>query len=72
MEVIIIISIPCCFHGMPCIGVDDQASLDGPIEEVARVKAQEAEILLKDLGIPVSEFYFSICIVWNIMSMLVV
>ncbi|KAL5782806.1 hypothetical protein ACOSP7_007835 [Xanthoceras sorbifolium] len=32
-------------------GVDGQATLDGPIEEVARVEAQEAEILLTDLGI---------------------
>ncbi|XP_058209060.1 uncharacterized protein LOC131322000 isoform X1 [Rhododendron vialii] len=32
-------------------GIDGQASLDGPIEEVARMEAQEAEDLLNDLGI---------------------
>ncbi|KAI8561984.1 hypothetical protein RHMOL_Rhmol04G0383300 [Rhododendron molle] len=33
------------------LGIDGQASLDGPIEEVARMEAQEAEDLLNDLGI---------------------
>lgn len=35
------------------LGIDGQASLDGPIEEVARMEAQEAEDLLNDLGISV-------------------
>ncbi|XP_040990386.1 5'-nucleotidase domain-containing protein 4-like isoform X1 [Juglans microcarpa x Juglans regia] len=34
------------------LGIDGQASLEGPIEEIARVEAQEAEVLLRDLGIP--------------------
>lgn len=33
--------------------IDGQAALEGPIEEVARLEAQEAEDLLKHLGIPV-------------------
>lgn len=33
-------------------GVDSQTTLEGPIEEVARMEAQEAEDLLEDLGIP--------------------
>ncbi|KAK3189455.1 hypothetical protein Dsin_029016 [Dipteronia sinensis] len=37
---------------LEAFGVDGQATLDGPIEEVARVETQEAEILLTDLGIP--------------------
>ncbi|KAK1591104.1 hypothetical protein Q3G72_002392 [Acer saccharum] len=37
---------------LEAFGVDAQATLDGPIEEVARVETQEAEILLTDLGIP--------------------
>ncbi|KAF5738804.1 putative cytosolic purine 5-nucleotidase [Tripterygium wilfordii] len=32
--------------------VDGQATLEGPIEEVARIEAEEAEHLLTDLGIP--------------------
>lgn len=37
-----------------CVGVDGEETLEGPIEEVARVEAHEAEDLLRDLGIPVS------------------
>ncbi|XP_021889437.1 cytosolic purine 5'-nucleotidase, partial [Carica papaya] len=33
-------------------GIDGHATLEGPIEEVARTEAQEAEDLLRDLGIP--------------------
>lgn len=33
-------------------GIEGQESLEGPIEEVARVEAREAEGLLNDLGIP--------------------
>ncbi|XP_020226786.1 5'-nucleotidase domain-containing protein 4 isoform X2 [Cajanus cajan] len=33
-------------------GIDGHASLEGPIEKVARSEAREAEDLLKDLGIP--------------------
>lgn len=35
------------------VGVDGHAALEGPIEEVARSEAREAEDLLKDLDIPV-------------------
>lgn len=35
------------------VGIDGHASLDGPIEEVARSEARDAEDLLQDLGIPV-------------------
>ncbi|KAE9455037.1 hypothetical protein C3L33_13071, partial [Rhododendron williamsianum] len=38
-------------HDVDYLGIDGQASLDGPIEEVARMEAQEAEDLLNDLGI---------------------
>lgn len=40
------------FDHLDSIGVDPQVSLEGPIVEVARFEAQEAEDLLKDLGIP--------------------
>ncbi|CAK9170140.1 unnamed protein product [Ilex paraguariensis] len=33
-------------------GIDGKAALEGPIEEVARMEAEEAEKLLKHLGIP--------------------
>ncbi|XP_010547040.1 PREDICTED: 5'-nucleotidase domain-containing protein 4 [Tarenaya hassleriana] len=33
-------------------GIDGQATLKGPIEEVARTEAQAAENLIRDLGIP--------------------
>ncbi|KAF5452175.1 hypothetical protein F2P56_027203 [Juglans regia] len=33
-------------------GIDGQTTLEGPIEEVARVEAEEAKDLLRDLGIP--------------------
>lgn len=36
------------------VGVDGEETLEGPIEEVARLEAHEAEDLLRDLGIPVS------------------
>ncbi|KAK7388082.1 hypothetical protein VNO78_22887 [Psophocarpus tetragonolobus] len=36
---------------LEAFGIDGHASLDGPIEEVARSEAREAEDLLKDLGI---------------------
>ena len=35
------------------VGIDSQTTLEGPIEQVARVEAEEAENLLRDLGIPV-------------------
>lgn len=35
------------------VGFDGHAALEGPIEEVARSEARQAEDLLKDLGIPV-------------------
>ncbi|KAF7837632.1 5'-nucleotidase domain-containing protein 4-like [Senna tora] len=34
------------------VGIDGHATLEGPIEEVARTEAKEAEDLLGDLGIP--------------------
>jgi hypothetical protein len=37
------------------VGIGD-AAFEGPIEEVARTEAREAEDLLKDLGIPVHYF----------------
>ncbi|XP_059450053.1 uncharacterized protein LOC132181025 [Corylus avellana] len=37
---------------LEAFGIDGQETLEGPIEEVARVEAQEAEDLLTDLGIP--------------------
>ncbi|XP_027369053.1 5'-nucleotidase domain-containing protein 4-like isoform X1 [Abrus precatorius] len=37
---------------LEAFGIDGNASLEGPIEEVARAEAREAEGLLKDLGIP--------------------
>ncbi|KAK9934146.1 hypothetical protein M0R45_021300 [Rubus argutus] len=37
---------------LEAFGIDGQATLEGPIEEVARMEAEEAEGLLKDLGIP--------------------
>ncbi|KAK7264794.1 hypothetical protein RJT34_32405 [Clitoria ternatea] len=37
---------------LEAFGIDGDASLEGPIEEVARTEAREAEGLLKDLGIP--------------------
>lgn len=33
------------------VGIDGHATLEGPIEEVARTEAKEAEELLSDLGI---------------------
>jgi len=39
-------------------GVDSQSTLEGPIEEIARVEAREAEKLLSGLGIAV-QFQFS-------------
>ncbi|XP_041000045.1 5'-nucleotidase domain-containing protein 4-like [Juglans microcarpa x Juglans regia] len=33
-------------------GIDGQTTLEGPIEEVAQVEAEEAKDLLRDLGIP--------------------
>ncbi|XP_020538714.1 5'-nucleotidase domain-containing protein 4 isoform X2 [Jatropha curcas] len=40
------------FDHLDSIGIDPQVTLEGPIEEVARLEAQQAEDLLKDLGIP--------------------
>ncbi|KAH0993225.1 hypothetical protein GBA52_004708 [Prunus armeniaca] len=37
---------------LEAFGIDSQATLKGPMEEVARVEAEEAEDLLRDLGIP--------------------
>ncbi|KAF9592900.1 hypothetical protein IFM89_018616 [Coptis chinensis] len=37
---------------MDAFGIDGQATLEGPIEEIARIEAKEAEALLSDLGIP--------------------
>ncbi|KAG5101475.1 hypothetical protein AAZX31_17G039800 [Glycine max] len=37
---------------LEAFGIDGHASLDGPIEEVARSEARKAEDLLQDLGIP--------------------
>ncbi|XP_061343245.1 uncharacterized protein LOC133289349 [Gastrolobium bilobum] len=37
---------------LEAFGIDGHGSLEGPIEEVARTEAREAEGLLKDLGIP--------------------
>ena len=41
------------FWVIPHVGIDSQTTLEGPIEQVARVEAEEAENLLRDLGIPV-------------------
>ncbi|KAJ0092048.1 hypothetical protein Patl1_24724 [Pistacia atlantica] len=38
---------------LQAFGLDGQITLDGPIEEVARIEAEEADNLLTDLGIPV-------------------
>lgn len=45
-----------CVSGvfLSLVGADGEETLEGPIEEVARLEAQEAEDLLSDLGIPVS------------------
>ncbi|KAK7347975.1 hypothetical protein VNO80_22520 [Phaseolus coccineus] len=37
---------------LEAFGIDGHAALEGPIEEVARSEASQAEDLLKDLGIP--------------------
>ncbi|KAI4344700.1 hypothetical protein L6164_011897 [Bauhinia variegata] len=37
---------------LEAFGINGHATLEGPIEEVARTEAREAEDLLKDLGIP--------------------
>lgn len=42
-----------CYLFIYSLGIDGEAALDGPIEEVARMEAQEAEHLLNDFGIPV-------------------
>ncbi|KAI5580943.1 hypothetical protein POPTR_008G205900v4 [Populus trichocarpa] len=39
------------FDHLDAVGIDGPATLQGPIEEVARKKAEEAENLLNDLGI---------------------
>ncbi|KAL9325734.1 hypothetical protein ACSQ67_006379 [Phaseolus vulgaris] len=39
---------------LEAFGIDCHGALEGPIEEVARSEARQAEDLLKDLGIPVS------------------
>lgn len=43
------------------VGIDGHAALEGPIEEVAKTEAREAEDLLKDLGIPV-QYTHSFCL----------
>ncbi|KAH9766604.1 HAD-superfamily hydrolase subfamily IG 5'-nucleotidase [Citrus sinensis] len=40
------------FDRLQPFGIDGEAALDGPIEEVARMEAQEADHLLNDFGIP--------------------
>ncbi|KAB1206184.1 Cytosolic purine 5'-nucleotidase [Morella rubra] len=40
------------FEHLQAFGIDGHATLEGPIEKVAKVEAQEAEDLLRDLGIP--------------------
>lgn len=47
------------------LGIDGEAALDGPIEEVARMEAQEAEHLLNDFGIPVM-YIFLFCYLLSI------
>lgn len=42
------------------VAIDGEAGLDGPIEDVAKMEAQEAEHLLNHLGIPVSLFLYSL------------
>ncbi|KAL5700664.1 hypothetical protein ACHQM5_026083 [Ranunculus cassubicifolius] len=37
---------------LEALGIDGHAALEGPIEEIARFEAKEAESLLADLGIP--------------------
>lgn len=44
----------CDFSLVLCAGIDGQVTLEGPIEEVAKMEADEAEDLLRKLGIPVS------------------
>ncbi|KAJ7955338.1 5-nucleotidase [Quillaja saponaria] len=39
------------FDHLEAFGIDGQATLEGPIEEVARTETREAEDLLRDLGI---------------------
>jgi len=43
------------------VGIDGHAALEGPIEEVARSEARQADDLLKDLGIPV-QLAYSLCL----------
>ncbi|EEF43198.1 5'-nucleotidase domain-containing protein 4 [Ricinus communis] len=40
------------FDLLDSTGIDQQSTFQGPIEEVARMEAQDAEDLLRDLGIP--------------------
>ncbi|XP_028778363.1 5'-nucleotidase domain-containing protein 4 [Neltuma alba] len=40
------------FEHLEAFGIDGHAALEGPIEEVARTEANEAEGLLRNLGIP--------------------
>ncbi|XP_017975233.1 PREDICTED: cytosolic purine 5'-nucleotidase isoform X2 [Theobroma cacao] len=40
---------------LEAFGLDGQATLEGPIEQVARMETEEAEGLLRDLGIPAWE-----------------
>ncbi|KAI9123271.1 hypothetical protein K1719_006160 [Acacia pycnantha] len=40
------------FEHLEAFGIDGHATLEGPIEEVARTEANEAEGLLRNLGIP--------------------
>jgi hypothetical protein len=47
--------------------MDGPATLQGPIEEVARKKAEEAENLLNDLGISVSLLSLSLYFVSFVM-----
>ncbi|XVE65453.1 hypothetical protein DITRI_Ditri08aG0000900 [Diplodiscus trichospermus] len=38
---------------LEAFGLDGQATLEGPIEQVARMETEEAEGLLRDMGIPI-------------------
>lgn len=47
------VTVKFCSFSKTHVGIDGQTTLKGPIEEVARLEAEEAEDLLRDLGIPV-------------------
>ena len=56
MCVCVCVCVKFCSFQWTHVGIDSQATLKGPMEEVARVEAEEAEDLLRDLGIPVLFF----------------